>query len=296
MVYDANRHLTSTTHADGTSRLSNFNILGQLISSEDESGRVTDNSYDVLGRMTETTNPAGERVTFGYDALDRITSVTSANGAVTTYTYDEAGRLTQESSPDRGTTTYSYHPGTSNIHIKTDGNGTTTEYLYDLRYRITDIQYAANPAYNIHFTYDDQQHMRTMVDRSGTTIEQYNAMGNLSSKSWGNGAVQLSMSYGYDAKGRLNSMTYPSGKVLSYGYDAITGRINSMSFGGQPTLTSAQYHALGGIASQTFGNGTVEDRGHDLRGRLDSSFLYNAANRQSILMGRTISLEPALHD
>jgi YD repeat-containing protein len=78
--------------------------------------------------------------------------------------------------------------------------------------------------------------------------------------------------YGYDAAGRLSSMTYPSGRQLAYGFDAA-GRIAGITTtppGGsaQTVVANVAYHPFGGVKSFTYGNGQTYTRAIDLDGRI----------------------------
>jgi YD repeat-containing protein len=85
-------------------------------------------------------------------------------------------------------------------------------------------------------------------------------------------------------------MVYPSGRVLNYGYDAA-GRVEQISTvtnGAVQTLVSGiAYEPFGPAKSLTFGNGQVQNRTHDLDGRVASYSLgsttmaigYDAASR-----------------
>jgi len=96
--------------------------------------------------------------------------------------------------------------------------------------------------------------------------------------------------YAYDTAGRLSALTYPSGRSLSYSFDAL-GRVNSVSTTkeGQTlaVVTSVAYHPFGGVKSYTLGNGQSYTRGIDLDGRIASYTLgaqafgigYDAASR-----------------
>lgn len=102
--------------------------------------------------------------------------------------------------------------------------------------------------------------------------------------------VTHNTAYSYDAAGRLSGMTYPSGRTLSYLYDAL-GRVGAIdtSFGGQtrPLVGGIAYHPFGGVKSYTLGNGQTYTRGIDLDGRIGSYTLgsqafaigYDAASR-----------------
>ncbi|WP_198291325.1 RHS repeat-associated core domain-containing protein [Methylosarcina fibrata] len=83
-----------------------------------------------------------------------------------------------------------------------------------------------------------------------------------------NGAsLTHSLSYSYDADGRLASQTYPSGLVIVYGYDS-EGRVNAISLNGQTLLTNLVYEPFGPPQSWTWVSGQTYSRTFDADGRL----------------------------
>ena len=79
--------------------------------------------------------------------------------------------------------------------------------------------------------------------------------------------------YAYDAVNRLESVTYPSGRIVDYTYDSIS-RLASVAtranlLATPVTLASGlTYEAFGGLDGFTYGNGITLALGDDLDGRL----------------------------
>ena len=82
------------------------------------------------------------------------------------------------------------------------------------------------------------------------------------------------MSYAYDSFGRMNSITYPSGKVLTYGFDG-QGRINSMALNGVNLVSAITYQPFGPAKSWLWSGGPLQTRLYDLDGR-QTSYPYSA--------------------
>ncbi|MGQ0543736.1 MAG: hypothetical protein ACT4P3_00170, partial [Betaproteobacteria bacterium] len=93
-----------------------------------------------------------------------------------------------------------------------------------------------------------------------------------------------------DSFGRMDQLTYPSGRTVDYTFDAL-GRIASIgtTAGGSPqtVVQSVTYHPFGAPKSYTLGDGTTYARSYDLDGRIASYTLgaqafgigYDAASR-----------------
>ena len=66
------------------------------------------------------------------------------------------------------------------------------------------------------------------------------------------------MGYAYDAAGRVQSLTYPSGAILTYAYDAAwqVERVDLTAGGSTTVLASGiQYEPFGPVRTLTYGNG-----------------------------------------
>ena len=119
----------------------------------------------------------------------------------------------------------------------------------------------------------------------------YDEQGHVVSETRSLNDVSYRTSYRY-ANGRLNGLTYPSGKQIDYARDAA-GRISQVTLtdsGQRSLLASAiQYHAFGGIRSWTTGGGQVVSRSQDSDGRASGYTLgsslwqvsYDPAGRMS---------------
>lgn len=225
----------------------------------DGEGTVTDFGYDALKRLTATNQDPGglnEQTLYGYDAGDRLSTVTAPNGGVTTYSYDDLGNLVRTDSPDTGTTTYT-HDAAGNILTKTTAAGTaeavTLGYSYDALNRLLGVD-APGTLDDITFTYDTCANgvgrLCEVETGSATVYYAYDAFGNVIS--------HQSIGYTHDAAGRVSTLTYPSGAVLTRHYDAA-GQVSAvdLTVGGmtQPLATGIGYAPFGEVTSLNFGNG-----------------------------------------
>jgi YD repeat-containing protein len=87
----------------------------------------------------------------------------------------------------------------------------------------------------------------------------------------------LTAIYGYDAGGRLASVTYPSGRQIVYAYDAA-GRVSSMTEGGGTLAAGVTYVPFGMAAGWTAGNGAAYQRTIDQEGQITGLALPAGAN------------------
>jgi YD repeat-containing protein len=93
--------------------------------------------------------------------------------------------------------------------------------------------------------------------------------------------VAYVVAYSYDTAGRMSGMTYPSGRTVTYGFDAL-GRVNQVNTTNpgesQVVLVqNVQYQPFGGVKSFTLGNGQIYSRSIDQDGRI-ASYTLGATN------------------
>jgi YD repeat-containing protein len=153
---------------------------------------------------------------------------------------------------------------------------------YDALNRVSGISYTSGTA--ISFTYDSGPNalgrLTQMSDEAGTTTWTYNSQGRIASRTQTEGTLSQSLTYAYDGSGRLSQVTYPSGRIISYGYDA-QGRINTLKLNGLPLLSNVQYQAFGPAKSWTWGNNTNYNRSFDNDGRM-ASYPLGTTNLRSL--------------
>jgi RHS repeat-associated protein len=254
----------------------------------------TQNFFDALNRVTQTSKN-GTTTSFGYDAKGRVNRVTDPRNLATNYTYDGLDDQTSIASPDTGATTTTYDAA-GNLATSRDANGNTTTYSYDALNRV--IRQTLASGVVISFQYDQGTNgigrLTTMTDPTGATSWAYNRFGQVNLKQQTIGTVTLTTHWFYTANtGLLASITYPSGSIVSFAYNA-NGQANAVSY--QPSASGASsallsqiaYQPFGPVASWSNGNGTTYRRTYDQDGRVSALALpagvnialtYDAASR-----------------
>lgn len=235
-----------------------YDLNGNLESETDVHGRTTRYAYDSQNRLISKTNPAGEVTEMNYDGAGNLEWVRDARPIQTNYTYNGFGQKLTQVSPDTGTTTYTYSPA-GMVETETNAAGKVTSYSYDEYDR---LRYRQSNGVSEGYFYDEGTYgkgkLTTVHHTTGTAAYEYNAAGQLVKQVdviYGN---TYTTSWTYDAVGRLRTMTYPTGLVLTYGYDA-TGRLLNISSnlsGTSATLAdSFLYQPVSGIRyGWRFGN------------------------------------------
>jgi RHS repeat-associated protein len=201
-VSEQNRLGTSTTLTTLTTRYS-YDPLSQLIQVQDPSANLTTATYDSIGNMVMLKSPDSAQTEWRYDLSGRLAAKETANLRFKTllvkYTYD-FNRLKTIVYPSA-----TAFPGATGLVTYTYGrNDQTGASLGNIAGRLAKVQ-----------------------DESGVETRQYDKLGNVShmektpmTLSLSIPGVTYKMDYVYDQLGRVQSMKYPDGETITYGYDA----------------------------------------------------------------------------
>jgi RHS repeat-associated protein len=280
-LFDTASRNTRVTGASGQATQLRYDAVGNLLETENPAGTVSKSTYDGAGRPTKQIDDLGginAEMRYEYAANGQVERVVDPKGLATTYAYDGFGQLTIQTSPDTGVTQFTYN-GLGNTLTKTDARGVTAQYEYDAVGRKTAVRFS-DPAADIQYVYDQPSarcpvgeragvgRLSSMIDSSGRTDYCYSALGDLIRRVQVVEGQPVVLRYAYAPSGRLNSMTYPDGSLVDYGYDLL-GQISSVGVtpaGGvrQVLLQSAKSLPFGPEQSWTFGNGRRLDRSYDL--------------------------------
>jgi RHS repeat-associated protein len=273
------------TDQAGKQRMSQTNALGQLTDVWEI--RPADAATEAVSFPNHPEVTAGYRTTYSYDELNNLTTV---NQGIQTrsFAYDSLSRLTSALNPETGTINYHYD-NNGNLDWKADARGVKTEYTYDALNRLTNRTYsltgAMPPNYTapppVQYFYDGtgmpagvgvpaySKGKLTAVKSavSETIYTEFDARGRIkkhrqvSDPGTATSQTYL-MEYEYDLAGNLKSQTYPSGRVITNGYDTAS-RINSITGqkAGETNKTYASsfsYTAHGAVKEVKLGNNLWE--------------------------------------
>ena len=257
--YDTQGRSTSVTDALGNATTLAYNLVGQTYQSlapatgQTGSGHATvQNAYlypggpitqtvlynesgnqvrqvtPVYGKEGEQLGATGDLnpVATAYDALYRPKTLTDGNSHATQTTYAQAGYTQQSQLANGDVYKATAWDANGNVLIRVDGRGTTVNYTYnDPESRLTDIQYPATPALNVHVDYDQYGRAYHETDNAGSKTANFDDLNlptslsttYLNAARTGNLPV-LSLTYGYNPNGSRSSLSTPGGS-FSYGYD-----------------------------------------------------------------------------
>jgi RHS repeat-associated protein len=269
---------TTVTDEAGNARRYTNNALGQMTKVEEpnptlDNVLVTNYTYYAFGPLHQS-NQSGQTRTFVNDWLSRQTSQALPESGTMTFAYDNASRLTS----------------------KTDARNITTTFSYDNADRPTGKSYNDGTTPSVTWSYDANGYTglkTSMTDGLGSVSFSYDNMNRLTQESRTlTGVGTFNTSYGYNIKGDVTSMTYPSGRVVNFNYAIGGGCCNSRlaSVVDQTTNTTMNatmnYDAGGNLLNKTLGNGVVLT--YSYNNRLQQTAI-TAASGSATLMNFTYS-------
>ena len=227
----------------------------------DARSNATQIAFDALDRVAGTVDPLSGKTATGYDGQDNPTSHIDKIGVQTTFTRDGFGEVIQEASPDRGTSSYVYNSGGDLVQT-TDGRGQVINFTRDILGRLTARTPVGVTGQNVSYVYDTTYvgKLASMADVSGSTAFTYDARGNVLKRVSTIVKTAHTLSYTYDAADRVLSVTYPSGRVVTYQRDA-RGRVSAVNLQASAGAASVGlvsnivYDAFGPLTSMALGNG-----------------------------------------
>ena len=266
-VYDGLGRATSTAGADGTIITAGYSTAWQQTVTNPR-GYKHHYYYDAFGQLTkveelDATPAVYATTTYAYDVLGNLKQIVDANSNTTTMSYDWLSRKTSMSDPDMGSWTYAYDAN-GNLTGQTDAKGQTITMAYDALNRVTGKTYPAGSGMtNVTYSYDSTagsnygKGRRTgMTDGSGTMAWKYDARGRLIQETRTVDSVNYITGYTYDSADRVLTVTYPTGEVVTGGYNG-RGLPYSVSGSAAGSLVSSTlYNQLGEVTRINLGNGT----------------------------------------
>jgi large repetitive protein len=262
-VYDALDRVTETIYSDGKSDKTVYNYAGKELSKTDRANRTTQYQYDAIDRLTAVVDALNHKMAYAYDEAGNLIRQTDANQQVTQYEYDGLNRRTAVIRP-MGEHSETVYDKLGRVTETKDFNGSVIQYGYDEKNELVSKKFVnEGNRLETYITATDAR-SRTVTDARGTT------------------------SYAYDERGRMLSKTEPDGKQISYTYDAVTGKVASVTtpsgttqyryngLGQLAKVTAAEgetiysYNAIGNLQTKTLANGIVETYGYDGLNRVKS--------------------------
>jgi RHS repeat-associated protein len=294
-VYDALGRVTKIIPPDGTAGSNNVSTTysGNTVTVTDQAGKKRKSETDALGRLIRVWEPnaAGNFIyetVYQYDVLDNLTRVdqkgndaNSANWRTRTFVYNSLSQLTQATNPESGTVNYTYDNDgilltkTGPKPNQTGSQTVTTTFTYDALHRLTGKSYNDGATASVSYFYDQTSYngltiangkgRRTgMSDGAGAEAWSYDTMGRVLSNRRTTNSVTRTFTYAYNLAGDVTSITYPTGRTITYSYDTAARALSAVDTANSINYAlNASYAPHGTLASLQNGANLV------------STFFYN---------------------
>jgi RHS repeat-associated protein len=289
-TYDSFNRLKGITDSQGNESTFTYDLNGNRTSSIDTNGNTTYYEYNSKGQITKVTDALGNITTYTYGntgcsscsgggstgSPDKLTSITDAGGNKTSYEYDLNGRLIKETDPEGKTITYGYDSN-GNLISKTTADSVSISYLYDSLNRLIELQTPNSEL--ITYSYDSTGKVISISNQSGTTEYSYDNSNRLVTETITIDGIDYVTSYTYTDGGKLASITYPSGRTITFSLDAngrISGVTETKDNKANDIITGISYNTNGTVASISYGNGIQTTKDYDNLGRLASLLTLNS--------------------
>ncbi len=224
-TYDTNGSPVSRTDALARTSTITLDSRAQFVRVELADGAiVADYERNALGQITAATDPNGETWTTGYDSQGRLVTRQDPLGNTVAVAYDSRSRPSVITYPGgAGSLTITRDP-VGNPTVRSWSDGTTLTYGYDADNRLTSgtgVSIVRDP------------HGR-IVGSNGIGVVR-NLEGRLVSMTLAQGKT---VSYGYDAAGRLTDVMDWIGGVSTFSYDAAGNLIDLSRPNGVDTVAT----------------------------------------------------------
>lgn len=229
---------------------------------------------DPFGQIVEIDSPDGSTTKAIFDGMGNQISliIQPATGTpqYRAWFFDTLGRLTSKNEPETNLQTYGGFNAMNQPTTVTEGSGTGDDRTRTLSYdgfgRMLSLANGPDSLVNSYTGSNLTTATRTV---GGTVVSQsfvYNgAGGRLSSESTSQPGLTSTIGYTYDATGFLTSLNYPSGRVVGYGFDAL-GRVNSITNNGVPLVNVIKFDDWGNRWQTQFASGAQDQWDADLTG------------------------------
>jgi RHS repeat-associated protein len=269
--YTHNANKDSIKYSTGELYTKTYDAAGLLKQSTDPGGTIN-YFYNSLGKTRRIESP-GSTIDMNFNIYGLQDTLKDPNAGKTFYTYNAYGELISQTDP-KGTTSLTYDT-LGRIKTKTIGTLTTT-YTYDKGTRALGTL--------------------TSVSSSNGASESYtyskDGLCRATGKTRSKGAESFTYHYAYDAKGRVDTMSYPAGFAIKYKYneyDDLTAIYNTKNTS-VPIWKMDGVNLKGQLQNATYGNGMQITYGYDTDNRLNRiyvpgimDFNYNFNDKQQLV-------------
>ncbi|HQR71316.1 MAG TPA: RHS repeat-associated core domain-containing protein [Burkholderiaceae bacterium] len=253
-AWDGLGRLTKATHPDAKFRSYAY-ASSNKVTVTNERNYATIYTYRSFGdpdrrTLLNVTAPVtAANVAITRNLLDQPTAVTQ-NSKTRTYGYDSHFFLTTISNPETGTTTLG-RDAVGNLASRAVGSSATVTYGYDGLNRLISITYPAGTP-SVTQTWTNTGKLSTVASSVASRAYSYDPNDNLIGEYLTVDGLTFSVAYGIDSLDHVDTITYPSNRMVTYSPDAL-GRPVSAA----PYVTTVSYDPSGQVSGLGYANGAT---------------------------------------
>jgi RHS repeat-associated protein len=265
-----------------------YDKTSNLVSVADPRSNVYQWAFDSLNRLFRETDQVDAQINVARNGKDEVTGYADPRALTTSYVRNGFGDVIQRASPDSGTAVYEYNALGKATKV-TDGRGVVVNLTYDNSGRRLTKEYPGASVESVAYTWDSitgdnkgRGRLTRIEDQSGSIEWSYDGLGRTTEEKKVTASAVYLLGYTYDADGNVTQVTYPSGRIVTYGRDSL-GRISSVTTRQNATsspvmlASDATYKPFGPLAGLTYGNGFALAKSFDLDYRPDGILVHEAA-------------------
>lgn len=268
--YDGAGRLSAIMNSLGETVYYGYDSISRQTLMPDPLGNATYYEYDAVGRQTAGIDAIGQEQSVVYDPAGRIVRLDKASGVGAYYEYDAVGRVLSELRYPSGNAIYYEYDATGAVTGVQKTGVEDQSWEYDAAGRVTHFAQGGNDLY---YQYDAADRRSAMTQVVGedllTTYYEYRSCGKLNSITdpWGR-----EVSYDYDDLGRQTAKVLPNGVTTYHNYDAASQVTQVAHLGPSGVLLSFDYtyDTDGRRTKIVREDGTSIYYGYDTVGRLTS--------------------------
>ena len=212
-IYGNSLQIERYSYLDDTHTELTFHTPSHVASTTNRLGHTEKYGYSETNDLDLLTDGKGNETRFSYSQWTRPDAVAFADGSTESYQYDDRGQLAKLLSNDKLV---------ANVSINDTG-------------RLDEVVYADGTFRK--FVYDDAGRILVAENEHTTAKFQYNEDGKIVCEEQGDFKIE----YSYDTMGLLESLTYPDGRTVTFGYD-LDARVSEIT-GAKQQKSSIKYLA-----------------------------------------------------
>ncbi|MBI2926136.1 MAG: hypothetical protein HYY24_10565 [Verrucomicrobia bacterium] len=222
--------------------------------------------YDKNGNLTNLIDKADKHWKTEYDQLNRVIAETDPEGNTKRTTYDVAGRIEKIITPRGFVTTHSYD-GRGRLTLWKDAEDFEWRYTYDGVGNILDIEDALQGHYVMAYGPRNERRSEKNQDNFEWRYE-YDELLRLKKQIDPNSTTRT---LAYDAGGRVESVTFNTGRVSAFAYDSNDNpEVLVRTGSGPPTISVLGYDVRDKVIEYADAFGKRINYDYDQLGRVET--------------------------